>query len=162
MDKLEKYEFNRHKIYYDKVSNSYKVGTNPYKDYTKNQLYELFYNHPDDWKFLYGRGNVIERNRSFYLFDEIDYKHLYIFCIEEQGNEDYVNYIIKKYKYKINYDAFVKNENNYIDYIFRCYTSKDNKNNIEVYKFIRFLSSTLYNKEFRNYLHNNSINPFFN
>ena len=43
MDKLEKYEFNRHKIYYDKVSNSYKVGTNPYKDYTKNQLYELFY-----------------------------------------------------------------------------------------------------------------------
>ena len=36
-----------------------------------NKLYELFYNHPDDWKFLYGRGNVIERNRSFYLFDEM-------------------------------------------------------------------------------------------
>lgn len=41
MYELEKYVRIRNKIYYGRASNSYKVGTNPYNDYTKNQLYEL-------------------------------------------------------------------------------------------------------------------------
>ena len=124
MDSIILHQFELNKFYFDEESKSYKIPYKLNQDFTRNQIFELFYYLPYDYLSL--------------LHTNLWYRHLYEFCINE-NEKVYINYIksTKKYKLMNSYEEFIINKE-LRNFHYHMYFHSEQNNN-ESTRYSRFL-----------------------